>query len=73
MAHEKTATELTVDLTIAWLKRVEGTADGREPREVIQAMDEFFEAVSRYRRTEHRGPERAAVVPSQPEPAGIAP
>ncbi|MGH2365307.1 MAG: hypothetical protein ACRDHX_11750 [Chloroflexota bacterium] len=73
MGHEKSATELTVELTIAWLKRVEGTADGREPREVIQAMDEFFEAVSRYRRTEHRGPEGAEVVRPEPEPAGIAP
>ena len=56
-------TELAVELTIAWLKRVEGTADGRDPKEVVQALDEFFGAVHRHHRTEeesaHRHPAQA--------------
>ena len=45
-------TELAVELAIAWLKRVESTADGRDPKEVVQAMDEFFEAVLAYHKRE---------------------
>jgi len=48
----KTITELTVDLTIAWLRRVEGTAEGREPKEVVTAMDQFYAAVERHYRAE---------------------
>jgi hypothetical protein len=53
--RSKSVTELAVDLTIAWLKRVESTADGREPHEVVQALDEFFAAVHRHQRTESEG------------------
>jgi len=45
---DRSVTELAVDLTIAWLHRVESTADGRDPKEVIQAMDEFFAAIQGY-------------------------
>ena len=45
---ERSVTELTVELTIAWLKRVENTADGRDPKEVVQAMEEFYGAVQSY-------------------------
>ncbi|MDE3076484.1 MAG: hypothetical protein KGJ86_13765 [Chloroflexota bacterium] len=69
--HAKMVSELTVDLTIAWLKRVEGTADGRDPKEVIQAMDEFFRAIQRYRQEETRtssasSPAAASTQPAQP-------
>ena len=58
----RSVTELAVELTIAWLKRVESTADGRDPKEVVQAMDEFFSAVLAYhsRETEVRRREPAA-------------
>lgn len=46
--HDRTVTELAVDLTIAWLRRVQDTADGRDPKEVVQAMDEFYAAIHRY-------------------------
>lgn len=45
-------TEMAVDLTIAWLKRVESTADGRDPQEVVQAMNEFFRAVQAHHEEE---------------------
>ncbi|MBV8086043.1 MAG: hypothetical protein JO247_14645 [Chloroflexi bacterium] len=48
----RSVTELAVELTIAWLKRVESTADGRDPKEVVQAMDEFFGAVLEYHKRE---------------------
>ena len=47
--HDRSVTELAVDLTTAWLRRVGATADGREPKEVVQAMDEFFAAILRNR------------------------
>jgi hypothetical protein len=58
----RSVTELAVELTIAWLKRVESTADGRDPKEVVQAMDEFFAAVLGYHRREAevRGKEPAS-------------
>jgi hypothetical protein len=43
---------MAVDLTIAWLKRVESTADGRDPQEVVQAMNEFFRAVQAHHEEE---------------------
>jgi len=46
---------MAVDLTIAWLKRVESTADGRDTKEVVQALDEFFSAIQRHHETEARG------------------
>ncbi|GEM_PF-2714000 len=49
---QKSVIELTVDLTIAWLKRVESTADGREPKEVVQALDEFYAAIQRHHESE---------------------
>jgi hypothetical protein len=49
---ERKVTELAVELTIAWLKRVESTADGRDPKEVVQAMDEFYRAIQRHHETE---------------------
>lgn len=58
----RTVTELAVELTIAWLKRVEGTADGRDPKEVAQALDEFFGAV-------HRNHQRETDTARQPQPA----
>jgi hypothetical protein len=48
---ERSVTELAVELTIAWLKRVESTADGRDPKEVVQALGEFFGAVHRHNQT----------------------
>ncbi|HEU0166273.1 MAG TPA: hypothetical protein VFS62_00745 [Chloroflexota bacterium] len=48
----RSVTEIAVELTIAWLKRVESTADGRDPKEVVQAMDEFFAAVLEYHKRE---------------------
>ncbi|MHB8620643.1 MAG: hypothetical protein ACYDAG_13905 [Chloroflexota bacterium] len=53
-SHARGVTELAVDLTVAWLKRVESTADGRDPREVVQALDEFFKAIQRNRETERQ-------------------
>jgi hypothetical protein len=50
----KAVTEMAVDLTIAWLKRVESTADGRDPKEVVQALDEFYQAIQRHHETEMR-------------------
>jgi hypothetical protein len=41
-------TELAVELTVAWLKRVESTADGRDPKEVVAAMGEFYGAIQRH-------------------------
>jgi hypothetical protein len=49
---ERSVTELAVELTIAWLKRVESTADGRDPKEVSQALDEFHAAIQRHHETE---------------------
>ena len=58
----KAVTELAVDLTIAWLKRVESTADGRDPKEVVQALGEFFDAIQHHHETEtHAGHEREPV------------
>ncbi|HEX6513272.1 MAG TPA: hypothetical protein VF157_13295 [Chloroflexota bacterium] len=54
----RTVTELAVELTMAWLKRVESTADGREPKEVVQALDEFFAAIQRHQRSEAEAWER---------------
>lgn len=50
----KAVTEMAVDLTIAWLKRVESTADGRDPKEVVQALDEFYMAIQRHHEEEMR-------------------
>ena len=61
----RSVTELAVELTIAWLKRVESTADGRDPKEVVQAMDEFFTAVLGYHRQE------ADVRSREPANAGV--
>ena len=47
-SRAKTTTELAVELTVAWLRRVEGTAEGREPKEVVVALDEFHAAVDRH-------------------------
>lgn len=55
---ERSVTELAVDLTIAWLKRVEDTADGREPKEVVAAMAEFFEAIHHHKQQEIEGKRR---------------
>ena len=49
---ERSVTELAVELTIAWLKRVESTADGRDPKEVVQALNEFYGAIQRHHETE---------------------
>ena len=49
---DRSVTELAVELTIAWLKRVESTADGRDPKEVVQALDEFYGAIQRHHETE---------------------
>ena len=51
---ERSVTELAVDLTVAWLKRVESTADGRDTKEVVQALDEFFAAIHKHRQEETR-------------------
>ncbi|HEY8692133.1 MAG TPA: hypothetical protein VIR57_05260 [Chloroflexota bacterium] len=49
---DRSVTELAVELTIAWLKRVESTADGRDPKEVSQALDEFYGTIQRHHETE---------------------
>ena len=49
---DRSVTELVVELTVAWLKRVEGTADGRDPKEVALAMDEFYGAIQGYHNRE---------------------
>jgi len=49
---ERSVTELAVELTVAWLKRVEGTADGRDPKEVVGALGEFFGAIQRHHESE---------------------
>ena len=49
---ERSVTELAVELTVAWLKRVESTADGRDPKEVVQALDEFYGAIQRHHDSE---------------------
>jgi hypothetical protein len=49
---DRSVTELAVELTMAWLKRVESTADGRDPTEVVQALDEFYGAIQRHHETE---------------------
>jgi hypothetical protein len=59
--HDRSVTELAVELTMAWLKRVESTADGRDPKEVVQAMGEFFNAIHRHQQEETRAKGREAV------------
>lgn len=49
---QRSVTELAVELTIAWLKRVESTADGRDPKEVVNAMNEFYGAIQHHYETE---------------------
>ncbi len=66
----KTITELTVDLTIAWLRRVEGTAEGREPKEVVLAMDQFYAAVERHYRAEQGQPAAGARTEAIPASVG---
>ncbi len=41
-----------MELTVAWLKRVESTADGRDPKEVVQALDEFYGAIQHHHDSE---------------------
>lgn len=60
--HRSSVTEMAVELTVAWLKRVESTADGRDPKEVVQALDEFFEAIHRNQQREAQYKERAAAI-----------
>jgi hypothetical protein len=50
--QQRSVTELAVELTIAWLKRVESTADGRDPKEVVNAMNEFYGAIQHHHETE---------------------
>ena len=59
--RDRSVTELSVELTMAWLKRVESTADGRDTKEVVQAMAEFFEAIHRHQQEEQRSRGREAV------------
>jgi len=59
--RERSVTELAVELTMAWLKRVESTADGRDPKEVVQALGEFFGAIQRHQQEETRSKGREAV------------
>ena len=59
--QERTVIELAVELTMAWLKRVESTADGRDPKEVVQALDEFFGAIHRHQQEESRSRGREPV------------
>ncbi|HLQ31560.1 MAG TPA: hypothetical protein VK457_02640 [Chloroflexota bacterium] len=61
---QKSVIELTVDLTIAWLKRVEGTADGRDPKEVVQALNEFYSAVQQHHESEMDAEEQREGVPA---------
>ena len=49
---DRGVTELAVEMTVAWLKRVESTADGRDPKEVVSALAEFFGAIQRHHETE---------------------
>ncbi|HLG70056.1 MAG TPA: hypothetical protein VK009_06480 [Chloroflexota bacterium] len=39
-------------MTVAWLKRVESTADGRDPKEVVGALNEFYSAIQRHHESE---------------------
>jgi hypothetical protein len=59
--HDRGVTELAVELTMAWLKRVESTADGRDPKEVVAAMSEFFEAIHHHQQEETRAKQREPV------------
>ena len=61
---DRSVTELAVELTIAWLKRVESTADGRDPKEVSQALDEFYVAIQRHHETEMEAKESRERVPA---------
>ncbi len=49
---DRSVTELAVELTVAWLKRVESTADGRDPKEVVSALSEFYSAIQRHHDSE---------------------
>jgi hypothetical protein len=49
---DRSVTELAVELTIAWLKRVESTADGRDTKEVVGALNEFYGAIQRHHDSE---------------------
>lgn len=60
----RSVTELAVELTVAWLRRVNDTADGRDPAEVVQAMEKFFSAIH-----EHAQHERTAQ--QERQPAGV--
>jgi hypothetical protein len=68
--HGKSVTEMSVDLTMAWLRRVGSTSDGREPKEVVSAMDEFFAAIQRMRdtETEHESRQHAVEQPQHSQP-----